>query len=62
MSAGKDRQDENDLIAERRRKLTELRETGNPYPNDFRRNALADELRCGGREVNGQHRDVERTG
>ena len=25
-------------------------------------NALADELRCGGREVNVQHRDVERTG
>ena len=38
------RQDENALIAERRRKLDELREAGNPFPNDFRRNALADEL------------------
>ena len=38
------RQDENKLIAERRRKLTELRERGNAYPNDFRRNATADEL------------------
>lgn len=37
-------QDENTLIAERRRKLTELRKLGNAYPNDFRRNALADEL------------------
>ncbi len=37
-------QDESKLIAERRRKLGELRESGNAYPNDFRRNALADEL------------------
>lgn len=37
-------QDESKLIAERRRKLDTLREAGNPYPNDFRRNALADEL------------------
>jgi len=37
-------QDENKLIAERRRKLVALREGGNPYPNDFHRNALADEL------------------
>ena len=36
--------DENSLITERRRKLAERRERGNPYPNDFRRNALADEL------------------
>ena len=36
--------DENALIAERRRKLDALRENGNAYPNDFRRNALADEL------------------
>ena len=36
--------DENKLIAERRKKLDALRERGNPYPNDFRRNALADEL------------------
>ncbi|MGI9220182.1 MAG: lysine--tRNA ligase [Woeseiaceae bacterium] len=37
-------QDEGKLIAERRRKLTDLREHGNAYPNDFRRNALAEEL------------------
>lgn len=36
--------DENKLIAERRKKLDGLRETGSPFPNDFRRNALADEL------------------
>jgi lysyl-tRNA synthetase class 2 len=28
--------DENHLISERRQKLTKLRETGNPYPNDFK--------------------------
>jgi lysyl-tRNA synthetase class 2 len=39
-----ERQDENKLIAERRRKLDELRIAGNAFPNDFRRNALADEL------------------
>jgi lysyl-tRNA synthetase class 2 len=37
-------QDESKLIAERRRKLDELRENGRAYPNDFRRNATADEL------------------
>ncbi len=37
-------QDENKLIAARRAKLDLLREGGNPYPNDFHRNALADEL------------------
>ena len=36
--------DENKLIAERRRKLSEIREAGNAFPNDFRRNALAEEL------------------
>lgn len=36
--------DENALIAERRRKLAAVRETGNAFPNDFRRNALAEEL------------------
>ena len=39
-----DQKDENKLIAERRRKLQELRDSGNAYPNDFQRNALADEL------------------
>jgi lysyl-tRNA synthetase class 2 len=35
---------ENRLIAERRAKLAKLREAGSAYPNDFRRDALADEL------------------
>ena len=37
-------QDENRLIAQRREKLTELREQGNPFPNDFRRNVMNAEL------------------
>jgi len=37
-------QDESKLITERRRKLDALREEGIAYPNDFRRNAIADEL------------------
>jgi len=37
-------QDENKLIAERRQKLGALRERGNAYPNDYHRNALAEEL------------------
>jgi lysyl-tRNA synthetase class 2 len=49
----KNKQDENSLIAERRRKLGELREAGNAYPNDFRRNALAEELH----QSYGQHED-----
>ncbi len=36
--------DENKLIAERRSKLDALRESGNAFPNDFRRNALAGQL------------------
>ncbi|HNP66232.1 MAG TPA: lysine--tRNA ligase [Woeseiaceae bacterium] len=36
--------DENKLIAERRGKLSALREQGNAFPNDFRRNALAGQL------------------
>lgn len=37
-------EDDNKLIAERRRKLKGLRQQGAAFPNDFRRNALADEL------------------
>lgn len=44
MSQGNQKQDENALIAERRRKLHALREQGDAFPNDFRRNALAEEL------------------
>ncbi|MEM7280922.1 MAG: lysine--tRNA ligase, partial [Pseudomonadota bacterium] len=36
--------EENKLIAERRKKLAALRQEGNPYPNDFRRDTLADQL------------------
>jgi len=39
-----DEKDENKLIAERRSKLDALRESGNAYPNDFRRTALASQL------------------
>jgi lysyl-tRNA synthetase, class II len=37
-------QDENKLIAERRAKLGKLRAAGAAFPNDFRRDALADQL------------------
>lgn len=37
-------QDENKLIAERRAKLADLRDQGNPFPNDFRRTTTAAEL------------------
>ena len=36
--------DENRLIAQRREKLTALRERGQAFPNDFRRNVMAGEL------------------
>jgi lysyl-tRNA synthetase class 2 len=36
--------DENVLIAERRAKLARLRESGSAFPNDFRRDALAQDL------------------
>jgi len=36
--------DENKLIAQRRAKLTELREKGTAFPNDFRRNTVAGEV------------------
>ena len=43
-STSNGRAPENRLIAERRDKLRRLRSTGEAYPNDFRRNALADSL------------------
>jgi lysyl-tRNA synthetase class 2 len=36
--------DNDDLIAQRRSHLKKLREAGNAYPNDFKRNALAAEI------------------
>ena len=44
MTDDKNKPDENKLIAERRAKLNALREQGNAFPNDFRRNAIAEEL------------------
>ena len=38
-------QDDNKLIAQRRETLTAMREAGNPFPNDFRRNVVNGELR-----------------
>ncbi|BAW80070.1 lysyl-tRNA synthetase [Candidatus Nitrosoglobus terrae] len=37
-------QEESDLIAQRRAKLADLRQQGNPFPNDFQRNAIANKL------------------
>ncbi len=37
-------EDNNEQIEQRRAKLTVLRETENPFPNDFQRNALAGEV------------------
>ena len=36
--------DENKLIQQRREKLTDMREAGNAFPNDFRRNSLSEDL------------------
>ena len=36
--------DDNEIIRQRREQLQELRESGNAYPNDFRRNILAADL------------------
>ena len=44
MSKQKKNNEENDLIIERRKKLSAIREKGSAYPNDFRRNCLAEEL------------------
>ncbi|HMW42215.1 MAG TPA: lysine--tRNA ligase [Plasticicumulans sp.] len=43
-AAANDETNENKLIAERRQKLAKLREAGNAFPNDFRRDALAGAL------------------
>ncbi len=44
MNNDNDPQNEHDLLALRRAKLAGLRESGNAFPNDFRRDALAVEL------------------
>ena len=37
-------QDEHKLISQRRQKLSEIRQNGQAFPNDFRRDSLAIEL------------------
>ena len=39
-----DSEQENSLIAQRRQKLETAREAGEAFPNDFRRDALAQDL------------------
>ena len=47
-------QDEHALIAQRREKLKSLRDSGNAFPNDFRRDAIAGELHA---EYDGKEND-----
>ena len=44
MSNQRNNKDENDLIKERRKKLSLLKDRGNAFPNQFRRTILADQL------------------
>ena len=48
-------QDEHALIVQRREKLKALRESGNAFPNDFRRDAIAGELHA---EYDNKENDV----
>ncbi len=53
--------EDNKLVAERRGKLSALREQGNPFPNDFRRTAMANDLQrefgdCSKEELEQAHR------
>ena len=48
------------LIAQRRAKLTALRATGNAFPNDFRRDALAAELHTRYATLSGEELDASR--
>ena len=47
-------QDENKLIAQRREKLTQIRERGIAFPSDFRRNVVAGELHAEYSEKSGE--------
>ncbi|WP_369158506.1 lysine--tRNA ligase [Candidatus Thiodiazotropha sp. LNASS1] len=47
-------QDENKLIAQRREKLQQMRDHGNAFPNDFRRNSMAGELHAEYGEKSGE--------
>src|SRR5271154_6713691 len=53
-----DNDDENHLIAERRAKLAKLRERGNAFPNDFRRDALAADISTAYGEKSGEALDA----
>jgi lysyl-tRNA synthetase class 2 len=53
-----DNDDENHLIAERRAKLARLRERGNAFPNDFRRDALAADIATAYGEKSGEALDA----
>lgn len=46
--------DENKLVAQRREKLDKLREAGEAFPNDFRRNAMSGELHAEYDEVDAE--------
>ncbi|MCP4596711.1 lysine--tRNA ligase [Neptuniibacter sp.] len=46
MSDNTQKQDDNRLIAERREKLNTLREEGNAFPNNFRRDSYAEDLQA----------------
>ncbi len=52
-------QDENSLIAQRRQKLEAIREQGDAFPNDFRRDALAAELHERYGEHDGEQLEAE---
>ena len=58
---GADGGDENKLIAERRGKLAALRERGQAFPNDFRRDALAGQLHASFGERSGEWLDANPT-
>jgi len=58
--ADSDEQQEGRLIAERRKKLAALREHGVAYPNDFKRDSLAEELLAAYQEHSSDALDAER--
>ena len=51
--------EENEQIRQRREKLSALREAGNPYPNDFRPDALAGDLHAVYADVDGEALEAE---
>ncbi|TCO80418.1 lysyl-tRNA synthetase class II [Plasticicumulans lactativorans] len=57
-AASTDAADENKLIAERRRKLAEIRAGGSAFPNDFRRDGLAGELQARYRDTSAEALDA----